>query len=260
MDYLKSPLRYPGGKSRAVKEITKYFPKAEEYIFTFTGGASIELFTFQNLSKNIKCYDVFQPLINFWNNLSTHNDEMVEHIQRHYPLPRDAFYSLQKNTKTTADPIQQGAEFYVLNRCSFSGSTLSGGISPNHPRFTEKGIESLRKYKGLGFAVENKSFEESISKTSSESFIYLDPPYKIKGDNLYGDKGSTHKFFNHLLLRDVLQDKKNWIMSYNDSDEIRNLYSDYKIISLEWAYGMTKNRKSKEILIFGEEGLSVIKQ
>ena len=80
MDYLKSPLRYPGGKSRAVKEITKYFPKAEEYVFPFTGGASIELFTFQNLSKNIKCYDVFQPLINFWNSLSNHNDEMIEHI------------------------------------------------------------------------------------------------------------------------------------------------------------------------------------
>lgn len=252
MEYLKSPLRYPGGKSRAVKQIIKYFPKAEKYVFPFTGGASIELYTYQNISKNVFCYDVFQPLINFWNSLSESNSLLIEGIKKYYPLSKEQFYKLQKTSPNTYDAVEQGAEFYVLNRCSFSGSTLSGGISPNHPRFTKHGIENLRKYSNSNFHVTNLSFEKSIGEHEKESFMYLDPPYMIKGDNLYGNKGSTHKNFNHGLLREVLADRTNWIMSYNDSEEIRSLYSDYKIISLDWAYGMTKNRKSKEVLIFSK--------
>ena len=83
--------------------------------------------------------------------------------------------------------------------------------------------------------------------------MYLDPPYDLKNSSLYGNRGSTHRGFNHLLLREVLDEVDSWILSYNDNEEIRKLYADFTIYPLEWKYGMgnTKNttKKSSEVII-----------
>ena len=49
----------------------------------------------------------------------------------------------------------------------------------------------------------------------------------------------------------VYQQKKNWIMTYNNCDFIKNLYKDFKIIETNWSYGMNKSKKSSEIVIIG---------
>jgi len=61
---------------------------------------------------------------------------MLEVIHKYYPLSRNMFYQLQKNYHSINDNIVRAGIFFVLNRCSFSGTTLSGGMSPGHPRFT----------------------------------------------------------------------------------------------------------------------------
>jgi DNA adenine methylase len=216
------------------------------------GGGSVELYTYQVISKNVFCYDIFPPLVSFWKSLFNSNSELKTMVKEMYPLTKDRFYETQKSTELGQNEVRKGAEFYVLNRCSFSGSTLSGGISPNHPRFTERGIERLSLYSSLNIPVDEKDFSESIPLHAS-AFMYLDPPYKIVNENLYGHRGSTHKGFDHERLLSLLKGRTNWLLSYNDSPEIRDMYSGHEIISLEWAYGMTKNRKSKEVLIFSKD-------
>lgn len=258
MKKIKSPLRYPGGKSRAVKIITNLIPEKEDLLISpFFGGGSIELAYTQN-NKKVKGYDNFLPLTDFWEQLINNNINLANKIKKYYPLDRETFYKLQKLQFNNLSKLDRAAIFYVLNRSSFSGSTLSGGMSPNHPRFTHSSIQRIIDFKIKNLTVENKSFEDSI-KENTGRFFYLDPPYMIK-NYLYGNRGDKHKGFEHLLLKETLDNEEKWIMSYNNSEEVLDLYNQYHIIYPDWKYGMSKNKDSKEVLIFSKDIEKILKK
>lgn len=251
--YPKSPLRYPGGKNRAIKSIISLIPENETNLCSpFLGGASIELACTTRMT--VYGSDIFEPLTDFWNSLLNNKEKLIEIVKTYFPLEKKDFYTLQKKLIHIKDPIERGAAFYVLNRSSFSGTTMSGGMSPGHPRFTPSSIDRLKNFNAENFYVENLDYKEAINK-NKEAFLYLDPPY-LNGQALYGIKGNTHKDFDHGELATILQNKERWIMSYNDCEEIRTLYCNFTIISLEWVYGMSKNKNSNEILILSKDLLS----
>ena len=66
---------------------------------------------------------------------------------------------------------------------------------------------------------------------------------------MYGVKGTLHRDFDHERLRRVLASKRHWMMTYNDTPYIRNLYKGYEIIDVEWRYSMGKSNRSSEIVI-----------
>lgn len=249
-NYPKSPLRYPGGKSRAVKIIYPLIPENETKLCSpFIGGASIELACTSRME--VYGYDVFSPLVDFWQVLLDDPEKLADRVQSYYPLSKTKFYDLQQRYTKLESKLERAAAFYVLNRSSYSGTTLSGGMSPGHPRFTESSIERLRKFRVDNFYVECLDFRESIPK-HDDAFLYLDPPY-MNDSNLYGIKGDTHIGFDHQALAEILQGRDRWILSYNDCDEIRELYGDYQILSVGWDYGMSKDKRSNEILILSRD-------
>jgi DNA adenine methylase len=244
---VKTLLRYPGGKSRAVKALIDYFPEGIELIVSpFLGGASLELALARKGVKVIGC-DSFKELVIFWNEVLSNPKRLAEGVQKFLPLSKDEFYSLQKKMPRMKDNAKIAQVFYVLNRTSFSGSTLSGGMSPSHPRFNQASIDRLIKFSVDNFKVECRDFKDTLSKYPDE-FLYLDPPYWTK-QSLYGIKGSHHKGFDHKELATELSKRDNWILSYNNCPEVIEHYSEYEIVYPEWAYGMTKDKQSKEVLI-----------
>ncbi len=248
--YPRSPLRYPGGKTRAIKAIYSCIPPNEIQLCSpFLGGASIEL----ACTTRMMVYgsDVFEPLIAFWKTLLNKPDILIERVRSYYPLSKTKFYNLQKRYVSLDDEIERAAAFFVLNRSSFSGTTLSGGMSPGHPRFTESAIERLQTFRADNFLVECVDYKDAISK-HQDAFLYLDPPY-LNGQNLYGIKGDTHKGFDHRALAEILHKRDRWIMSYNDCPTIRELYKDNTILSVEWIYGMSKDKKSNEVLVLSPD-------
>lgn len=247
----KSLLRYPGGKTRAIPNIVPYFPPdLKEMCSPFFGGGSIEIFMAE---KGVKVfgYDIFKPLVEFWQMVGRKPSELAHEVRKHFPLSKVDFYQLQKDQETLLTKLERAAVFYVLNRSSFSGSTLSGGMSPDHPRFTETSIKRISDFYNPNFHVEMKDFKESLL-FHKDIFSYLDPPYLIP-QALYGKDGDTHKGFDHEGLRNVLLKRDNWIMSYNDSPEIRDMYADFKIEIPAWKYGMSSNKSSNEVLIFSHD-------
>ena len=138
----------------------------------------------------------------------------------------------------------------MLNHSSFSGATLSGGMSPKHPRFTLTSIERLRDFFNPNIIIQKADFKKSLAEHPF-TFTYLDPPYLIKS-SLYGKKGDAHKDFDHEGLANILHKREHWLLSYNDCEEIRDLYSGFHIITPNWKYGMSNDKMSKEILIFSE--------
>jgi DNA adenine methylase len=247
---LKSPLRYPGGKSRGMKEIIKYFPPDVDIVCSpFLGGASIEL---ELVSRGVEVfgYDVFEPLTDFWQVLLKNPCRLATRVKKFYPLTRSKFYHLQKTFAHITSKEERAAVFFVLNRASFSGATLSGGMSPDHPRFTPTAIEQLSRFGVEHFHVEKLDFKTSLAK-HRDDFLYLDPPYFIES-KLYGVKGDTHKDFDHEGLAKILTKRGDWILSYNDCPEVRRLYKGFCMVVLHWAYGMNTNKKSNELLILSK--------
>lgn len=252
---LKSPLRYPGGKSRAIKIISKYVPKGTtELCSPFFGGGSFELFCVQN-GVRVYGYDSFEPLVDFWQILLKNPIKLATSVKKYHPLKKEKFYELQKIQLKSKSKLERAAVFFVLNRTSFSGSTLSGGMASggndNNPRFTKSSIQKLKYFKIKNLTVSLADYKKSIPRHKN-TLLYLDPPYLIQS-KLYGRKGDLHRNFDHEGLAKILKKRNSWILSYNNSKEIHELYSDYTILYPDWKYGMSNDKKSKEVLILSHD-------
>jgi DNA adenine methylase len=244
-----SLLRYPGGKTKAIKFLKAFIPsRTKEICSPFFGGGSLEIALAQDGIK-VYGYDNFKPLVSFWKAVLQNREQLFEEVMHYYPLGKDSFYMLQKKIGEMQEDAEIGAAFYVLNRCSFSGTGLSGGMSPGHPRFTMKQLFQLVKF-NTQFQIEQMSFEESIPK--HDCLVYADPPYMID-QKLYGVKGDMHTAFDHQGLAGILNERGNFILSYNNCEEIKEIYSDHLFFYPEWKYGMGNDKNSKEILIVSKD-------
>ena len=154
------------------------------------------------------------------------------------------------------DILQQSIQYFIINRCSFSGSTLSGGFSQeaSNKRFTLSSINKIEELDFTNIEIYNNDFYEFINNFNIiSSLMFLDPPYYLENKSkLYGNNGDLHQDFNHELLFDLLNTKKNWIITYNNCEYIRNLYKDFIIIDVNWSYGMNTSKSSSEIIIISK--------
>ena len=272
---MKTPLRYPGGKSRAVKHILPHIPKDVERVCSpFFGGGSVEL-ALANRGTQVFGYDKMKQLVWFWQALCEDNNRLadeVEKLQEYYEVrakeqaslrglrvkgcSKESFHQYRQDLKTTSFMFsyEKAAKYYAINRASFSGATFSGGWSEraSYARFTDSSVQRLRDFKPKNFRVDYADFEDSIL-WHPKAFLYLDPPYMLKGsqNSLYGVDGNLHSSFDHEKLHSLLTNRSGWLMSYNDCEKIREMYDGYEIIEAEWAYGMNKSKQSSEILIKG---------
>jgi DNA adenine methylase len=256
---LKSLLRYPGGKTRALKHIIPYFPKnLTEMVSPFFGGGSIEIH-YAAQGVRVHGYEIFEPLVNFWNQVQEDPAKISYLLETlFHPCSKDMFLHYQKKQGWThMDETHsmwkefRACMYYALNRSSFSGATMSGGYSKEaaSKRFTPSSIERLRNFQCPSLSVTLADFKESLSNHDPDTFIYADPPYMVDKPVLYGDRGSAHRHFNHSSFAEEIKKKNNWVLSYNPNPNILELYKDYEIVYPEWTYGMSSDKKSKEILI-----------
>jgi DNA adenine methylase len=249
---LKSPLRYPGGKTRAIKHLLPHIPEGD-ICSPFLGGGSLELVLSKD--RTVYAYDAFYPLYNFWDCLLTEKDYLVEQVKKLQPLDKETFKALRMLLRDYAPSqgksVELAAAYFAVNRSSFSGATLSGGFSQQaaEGRFNENSIKRLANFDAPNLKVGFAGFEESIEQHEN-CFLYLDPPYFLEEKStLYGKNGDMHEGFDHKLLHSLLTNRQNWLLCYNDCEFIREHYSDYEIIPAEWAYGMNKSKKSNEVFI-----------
>ena len=273
---MKTPLRYPGGKSRAVKHILPYIPEDVSRLCSpFFGGGSVEL-AVADRGTEVIGYDKLSPLVIFWQALCGDNERLANEVaalRTEYEVEekkniklvsgcsKEDFNKFRQELRTSSNMFsyEKAAKFYAINRSSFSGATFSGGWSKraSYARFTDSSIERLRRFNAENFRVDYAGFCTSIP-WHPKAFLYLDPPYRLEGSRnaLYGVNGDLHTDFDHNGLYELLKDRTDWVMSYNNCEEIRDMYCDRKIVDAEWAYGMKNvNKKvmgsSSEILIIG---------
>jgi DNA adenine methylase len=251
-----SPLRYPGGKTRAIKIleplIKQRFPTQKTIISPFLGGGSLELHML-GLGYKLTTNDLFKPLYTFWLMCKQQPAALQTLIQTYMPMTKEKFLAIRQSILTDTDPLSIAAKYFVINRSSFSGSTFCGGYSAEsgEKRFTENSVRKIGALDLSGLTLENKDCLDFIrgNPQTTDTILYLDPPYYIS-TYIYGRDGDMHEGFNHAGLVDVLKERTDWILCYNDCQYIRELYKGYKIEKVSWAYGMNSTKESSEILIF----------
>ena len=246
---MKSPLRYPGGKTRAVKILTERLPKDTKTLLSpFIGGGSFELST----GIDVKANDLFVPLYTFWSVLQSNPEELERRVRALMPVEKETFKQLRSTIREISDPVDVAAAYYVINRCSFSGSTFCGGFSQEAStgRLNESSLKTLRSLNLGRFEISNMDCCDFLDAhpESPGTFVYADPPYYIS-TYIYGKDGDMHESFDHAKFASVIKKRKDWLLSYNDCEYIRELYKDCVIESVSWSYGMNAKKASSEVLI-----------
>lgn len=251
-------LRYPGGKTRAKTTLARYLDSKDEKILSpFFGGGSFELYA-TGKGHKVDGYDAFYPVACFWNQVINHPKKLAENISSYLgKVDKEMFKTLQAKIKDRdfTDDMELATLFFVINRCSFSGATLSGGFSASaaKDRFTLSSVERVENFLNPHLEVSyGNAFDILQDDLSSYDLIFLDPPYKLDDSFLYGVQGDTHRGFNHQEFADLVHrtGKDNKILlTYNDSSDIREMYSGFRIDKAQWSYGMNASKKSSEVII-----------
>ena len=224
---------------------------------TVFGGGSFEFYIQNKYNLHIVANDAFTPLYNFWSccksdklSLTTKARELIGKIDK------TTFLEYRGSVMNEVDNVKQSVEYFVINRCSFSGATLSGGFSKEAAsnRFTLSSVSRVENLNLSKFSISNLKFEDFIVNRTSTDLMFLDPPYYLESKSkLYGNNGDMHEHFEHQKLYNIISTQRNWIMTYNNCEYIRELYKDFKIIETNWTYGMNSSKKSSEIVIIALE-------
>ncbi len=260
---IKSPLRYPGGKSRSVDLISTIIPEFDEFREPFLGGGSIFIYTKQRFpNKKFWVNDLYFELFKFWEMTQKNVDALIDKIyewRNQFPIGKELHKFLNDNLAGFND-LERGAAFFIYNRITFSGTSLSGGFSEGAftGRFTESSIQRLNQFAKVinGSTITNLDYEELVKREGENVFIFLDPPYySATKSALYGKNGNMHKSFDHKKFADNMKNcKHKWLITYDDSKYIRELFSFANIMPWELMYGMRNviegsDQKGKELFI-----------
>ena len=289
MKSYKTPLRYPGGKSRACTKMDPFFPDLrnyKEYREPFLGGGSVAIHITKKYPKlDIWVNDLYEPLYNFWRVLQDDGNALYETLcdlkSRHpdpvygpqelgYEYPAKKLFLESKNIVNayTESNLSRACSFYIINKCSFSGLTESSSFSKQASvaNFSMRGIEKLPGYTKLieNWKITNWSYE-SLLTDRKDVFMYLDPPYDIK-DNLYGNKGNMHNEFNHDdFASDCDRYVCNQLISYNSSNLVKERFDGWNAGEFDLTYTMRsvgeymreqKDRKELLLYNYGIKGLA----
>ncbi len=260
---IKSPLRYPGGKSRAIKKIAPLIPDFKEFREPFVGGGSVFLYVKQKFPfREYWINDIYRNLFLLWQKAQLSPDQLIDKVQYWKDNSQDGkelFNYLLENIERF-DDLDKAAAFFVFNRITFSGTTESGGFSSQafYKRFTQSSIERLREMSKIldNIRITNLDYQDVIEADGNNVFLFLDPPYySATKSALYGKNGNLHKIFDHERFATVLKNSKHkWLITYDNSEYIKKLFSFANIMEWNLTYGMrnaggNKNMTGKELFI-----------
>jgi DNA adenine methylase len=260
---IKSPLRYPGGKSRAVDLIASIVPPFDEYREPFIGGGSIFIHLKQKFpNRSFWINDLYFELFKFWEITQQNTGGVIEKVyewRNLYPVGKELHRFLVDNMLNFND-LERASAFFIFNRITFSGTTESGGFSEQafHGRFTESSIVRLKEFSKVlpETKITNLDYQEVVNTEGGNVFIFLDPPYySATKSALYGKRGTLHKGFDHERFAETMKNcKHNWLITYDDSSYIRDLFSFSNIMTWDAVYGMknvaeNSNQIGKELFI-----------
>ena len=272
MSKFVSPLRYPGGKLKVVDYVKQLMEVNDlmggTYIEPYAGGASVALsLLFGQYAGKIKINDKDRSIYAFWYAVLNETDALCRLISD-TPVTMDTWqvqHELQKH-KEEAGLLELGFSTFFLNRTNRSG-ILNGGVIGGKnqlgtwkidARYNKKDlIERIEHVAGYADLIELTSMDavaliKRYKRTPAvKTFCYLDPPYYVKGQDLYLNyyRDKDHQD----IAKAIKKFKGQWIISYDAVDFISELYKDYRQKEYYLSYSAGNPAKGKEIMVYSND-------
>jgi DNA adenine methylase len=262
-----SPLRYPGGKNCIFPFMSKYLYENNligiSYAEPYAGGAGLALrLLFEEYVNNIYINDLDPSIYAFWKSILLRPIDFCEWIEK-VDIDIDNWhkYKIIQNNYLTADSFELAKSTFFLNRTNISGVIKGGPIGGIHQKGKYKLNARFNKQQLIQKILKIASFSDRISVSNHDGLeflrrlkrlrkdvlIYLDPPYVVKGSDLYMN---FLKKSDHIELRNTIRKmNKPWIISYDNNDFILDLYSQYRKVVYKLSQ-CASNRVGDEVLIF----------
>lgn len=270
MSITDTPLRYPGGKSQLIPFIIELLKENDlfygEYAEPFAGGSGVGMkLLLDGYVDRIYLNDVDPAIYYFWYSVLNYTDELCKliedteitieewHKQRHIYLDGDF-----------SQTVRFGFSTLFLNRTNRSGIIKAGVIGGLNQkgnykldcRFTKtdlirkiRRIASHKTQINLSKLDAVEFINTVVPNTSPNTLINLDPPYFGKGHELYTN---FYQPDDHAILAKVVCSiQRHWMVTYDDTLEIRDLYKQYATYTSYLNYSAQLKRVGTELLVLG---------
>lgn len=276
-------IRYPGSKEKLALSIMEYFPpeftydmwkctSRDSFVEPFFGAGAMGFKVMSNMppSRPVWINDIDTGMCALWQAILSDPIELCRKIERFKPSA-EAFYQFKHmDGNGEGGVIEQGFRKLVLHRLSFSGLGFKsggplGGKKQENAKYPvncrwadsrmKKDIIQIHKKMRVfsDLKITCLHFRDVLRQVESCAFVYLDPPYYKKGAQLYKHDMTPDE---HAELAEILKcGRFRWVLSYDDCDEIRALYSwaTFKPIFAKYCVGHNQiegvRPKNNEVLI-----------
>lgn len=280
---VKPFIKWAGGKSQLLKEITNNLPKEiNNYYEPFLGGGALLFYILENYNpKKVVVSDINEELIETYNVIKTKPAQLIKELEHYKSKHSQEFYYLVRGLETPStrklglvlsdsnknlDNIEKAARFIYLNKTCFNGLyRVNSENKFNVPIGNYKNPEIFNKNNLLEISellqnvdLKVMSFENVLKCAKPKDFIYFDPPYdQITGKNFVSYTSNDFTRKEQINLKEVfdkLDQKRCFVLESNSAtDFIKDLYKKYKIKEI-LAKRMincdgTKRNNAREVLI-----------
>ena len=267
-----SPLRYPGGKGKLVPFFERLIIdnglSDGVYIEPYVGGGAVALsLLLKEYVSRIVINDKDRSLFAFWYSILHHSEELCLLIAD-TPVNMDTWHTMRdiQNHKEDVDLLSLGFSSFFLNRTNRSGILKAGVIGGyqqtgnykiNARYRKENLISRIRRIATYADRIELHNEDAvdlvaDIAQTAPpDTLLYLDPPYYKKGQGLYMN---YYNDFDHSQICDVISkvNALHWVVSYDNSAFIKDLYKDFRSQEFELNYSANNNGKGTEVMFFSD--------
>lgn len=268
-----TPLRYPGGKGKLTNFIKLIFEQNDlldgHYVEPYAGGAGIALtLLLHSYASRVHLNDLNPAVYSFWHSVINQPDELCRRI-------RDVKVSMKewhRQKEILANPtghshLELGFSTFFMNRTNRSGilkAGVIGGKNQDGPwkldaRFNKQDlIQRIEKIALFGsriklYNLDAKELIETVLPTLPEkSLVYLDPPYYVKGQDLY-ENHYAHD--DHVEIAKLVQRKIKlpWVVSYDHAPEIVGMYQKCPTITYGINYSAQNRYEGAEAMFFSKK-------
>jgi len=270
---LYTPLRYPGGKSRFAPLIASLMKannlEGGHYLEPYAGGAGVALFLlFENVVKHIHINDADPAIAGFWRAATEDGKNLIKMVAEE-PVTIDAWFHWRDVmlNKVPASNLEKGFATFFMNRTNRSGILKGGviggkqqsGVYKVGERFMRDEL-CIRLERIAAHAKEISVYEQDAHNLlfnchqflPVRSLIYLDPPYYVKGEGLYRN---FYQHNDHVKIAKLLGSsrfRRPWVVSYDNAEEIREMYSYSRSLSYGLNYTAQRRYEGSEVMFFSE--------
>jgi len=264
-----SPLRYPGGKAKVANFLKLVMLENDlvgsEYVEPYAGGASVALsLLFEEYASHVHINDLNRSVYAFWRAVLDQTDELCSRILSASVTIDEWHRQRAFQLADAPDPVDLAFSTFFLNRTSRSG-ILTGGIIGGHSQTGTWKIDARWKSTDLVKRIRRIArFRSRITLTGLDTalylqehlphierpFVYLDPPYYVKGSKLYEN---FYRPDDHVKIASLVRPLGHpWIVSYDAAPEVETLYSGFDCLGYDLVYKAGARQQGHEVMFFSK--------